>query len=57
MQADEDERQVLFVKLDTITGRRTDRRRSLPQLRDLLAAHDARQARTEGASSALATPP
>jgi hypothetical protein len=55
MSAEEQERQILFTRLDAIFNRRIDRRRSLQQLKEMLADHEARQARTEGATTALAS--
>jgi hypothetical protein len=53
---EEDERQILFAKLDVIAGRRIDRRRSLAQLQEMLADHEERQRRTEAPKTALIPP-
>ena len=54
MSDEEVDREMLFARLDTIKGHRTARRRSLAQLQKELGEHEARQARIEGASAALA---
>lgn len=53
--ADEDERQILFARLDVIYGHQIDRRKSLNQLRRMLQLHEDKQRRTVGASTALHT--
>jgi hypothetical protein len=50
MSDEEIERATLFSRLDTIYGNKIDRRRSVKQLRDMLAAHEKKQAGTVGAS-------
>jgi hypothetical protein len=45
---DEDERQILFAKLDEATNRKTDRRKSLAQVRVMWDEWQARQARIAG---------
>lgn len=51
---DEAERQVLFGRLDEALNRKTDRRRSLQQLRVQWADHQTRQARIAGAGAGTA---
>lgn len=53
--ADEDERQILFARLDAVYGHPIDRRKSLNQLRRMLQLHEDRQRRTAGASTATHT--
>lgn len=54
MKAEEDERNDLFSKLDQVNARKTDRRRSLQQLRVMWQDYLERQARVGGVNSALA---
>jgi hypothetical protein len=57
MNAAEADRQILFARLDVVFNRRIDRRKSMIQLQEMLADHEAKQARTEGATTALAVRP
>jgi hypothetical protein len=56
MRAAEDDRAILFAQLDVIHGRRIDRRRSLPQLQEMLADHEARQARATSTDLVTTSP-
>lgn len=57
MSDDEIERATLFSRLDVIFGRQIDRRRSLKQLREMLADHEKKQGATVGASQTSVNQP